>query len=268
MIRSIMWKKFVLAGLLTGGTVLPACCQYVSKVWVADQKDGTYINPILHADYSDPDVCAVGEDFYMTASSFGCAPGLPILHSKDLVNWKLVNYALKEVVPTDFYDVPRHGKGVWAPSIRYHDGEYYIYWGDPDFGIFMVKSRDPQGEWEAPILVKAGRGMIDPAPLWDEDGKVYLVHAWAGSRAAFNSILTVCEMNAEGTAVISDPVLVFDGNDGVNRQKGLSSISATDITTFWPRPAEWNRDGNLPYGQETYMDHTKQKESWSKARQI
>lgn len=211
-----MWKKFVLTGLLAGEVALSACCQYVSKVWVADQKDGTYINPILHADYSDPDVCAVGEDFYMTASSFGCAPGLPILHSKDLVNWKLVNYALKEVVPTDFYDVPRHGKGVWAPSIRYHDGEYYIYWGDPDFGIFMVKSRDPLGKWEAPILVKAGRGMIDPAPLWDEDGKAYLVHAWAGSRAAFNSILTVCEMNAEGTAVISDPVLVFDGNDGVN----------------------------------------------------
>ena len=190
--------------------------QYVSEVWVADQGNGTYRNPVLHADYSDPDVCAVGDDFYMTASSFGCTPGLPVLHSKDLVNWRIVNYALKELEPKEFYNSARHGKGVWAPSIRYHKGEFYIYWGDPDFGIFMVKTKDPAGEWENPVLVKAGKGMIDPAPLWDEDGHVYLVHAWAGSRSKMNSIVVVCEMNAEGTRVISNPVLVYDGNDGVN----------------------------------------------------
>jgi len=190
--------------------------QYVSEVWVADQGNGTYRNPVLHADYSDPDVCAVGDDFYMTASSFGCAPGLPVLHSKDLVNWRIVNYALKELEPKEFYNSARHGKGVWAPSIRYHKGEFYIYWGDPDFGIFMVKTKDPAGEWENPVLVKAGKGMIDPAPLWDEDGHVYLVHAWAGSRSKMNSIVVVCEMNAEGTRVISNPVLVYDGNDGMN----------------------------------------------------
>ncbi len=190
--------------------------QYVSNVWVADRGNGMYVNPVLHADYSDPDVCAVGDDFYMTASSFGCTPGLPILHSKDLVNWRLANYALKTIEPVEFFNKAQHGKGVWAPSIRHHNGEFYIYWGDPDWGIFMVKAKDPLGEWEKPVLVKPGRGMIDPCPLWDEDGKVYLAHAWAGSRAAFNSVITVCEMNAEGTKVISDPVLVFDGNDGVN----------------------------------------------------
>ena len=190
--------------------------QYVSEVWVADQGNGTYRNPVLHADYSDPDVCAVGDDFYMTASSFGCAPGLPVLHSKDLVNWRIVNYALKELEPKEFYNSARHGKGVWAPSIRYHKGEFYIYWGDPDFGIFMVKTKDPAGEWENPVLPRAGKGTIDPAPLWDEDGHVYLVHAWAGSRSKMNSIVVVCEMNAEGTRVISNPVLVYDGNDGMN----------------------------------------------------
>lgn len=194
----------------------PAMAQYRSKVWVSDEGNGMYRNPVLHADYSDPDVCAVGEDYFLTASSFNCTPGLPILHSKDLVNWKIVNYALKKVEPVEYYNEPRHGKGVWAPSIRFHGGMYYIYWGDPDFGIFMVKTRDPYGEWDAPVLVKAGKGMIDPCPLWDDDGRVYLAHAWAGSRAKFNSVLTVCEMNKEGTAVISDPVLVFDGNDGVN----------------------------------------------------
>lgn len=194
----------------------PAMAQYRSEVWVSDEGNGMYRNPVLHADYSDPDVCAVGEDYFLTASSFNCTPGLPILHSKDLVNWKIVNYALKKVEPVEYYNEARHGKGVWAPSIRFHEGVFYIYWGDPDFGIFMVKTRDPYGEWDAPVLVKAGKGMIDPCPLWDDDGRVYLAHAWAGSRAKFNSVLTVCEMNKEGTAVISDPVLVFDGNDGVN----------------------------------------------------
>lgn len=194
----------------------PAMAQYRSEVWVSDEGNGMYRNPVLHADYSDPDVCVVGEDYFLTASSFNCTPGLPILHSKDLVNWKIVNYALKKVEPVEYYNEPRHGKGVWAPSIRFHEGMYYIYWGDPDFGIFMVKTRDPYGEWDKPVLVKAGKGMIDPCPLWDDDGRVYLAHAWAGSRAKFNSVLTVCELNKEGTAVISDPVLVFDGNDGVN----------------------------------------------------
>lgn len=194
----------------------PAMAQYRSEVWVSDEGNGMYRNPVLHADYSDPDVCAVGEDYFLTASSFNCTPGLPILHSKDLVNWKIVNYALKKVEPVEYYNEARHGKGVWPPSIRFHEGVFYIYWGDPDFGIFMVKTRDPYGEWDKPVLVKAGKGMIDPCPLWDDDGRVYLAHAWAGSRAKFNSVLTACEMNKEGTAVISDPVLVFDGNDGVN----------------------------------------------------
>ena len=190
--------------------------QYKSEVWVADKGDGTYVNPVLHADYSDPDVCAVDGHYYMTASSFNCTPGLPILHSEDLVNWEIINYAIKDVEPLDFFSKPQHGKGVWAPSIRHHNGEFYIYWGDPDFGIFMVKTKDIYGEWDKPVLVKAGKGMIDPCPLWDDDGKVYLAHAWAGSRAKFNSVITVCEMNSEGTAIVSNPVLAFDGNDGTN----------------------------------------------------
>ena len=205
-----------------------AMAQYVSEVWVPDCGDGTYRNPIIHADYSDPDVCCVGDDFYMTASSFACAPGLPILHSKDLVNWQIVNYALPAVPPTEYYSEPRHGKGVWAPCIRHHAGEFYIYWGDPDHGIYMVKTNDPLGEWEAPVLVKAGKGMIDPTPLWDDDGKAYLVHAWAASRSKMNSILVACEMNAEGTAVIGKPVLIYDGNDGVNHTVEGSKLYKRD----------------------------------------
>lgn len=182
-------------------------------------KGNSYVNPVIYADYSDPDAVASpdGKTFYMTASSFQCTPGLPILKSHDLVNWTLVNYALPVVPPVDYYnDAPRHGKGVWAPCIRYHAGEYYIYWGDPDFGIFMIKTKNPEGEWSSPILVKGGKGLIDPTPLWDEDGRAYLANAWAASRSGFNSVVTVSEMNPKGTAVISSPKMVFDGNDGIN----------------------------------------------------
>lgn len=176
-----------------------------------------YTNPIIFSDYSDPDVTASadGRTFYLTASSFQCTPGLPILKSTDLVNWELVNYALPEL-PDSRYDRVQHGKGVWAPSIRFHNGEYYIYWGDPDLGIFMTKTSDPEGEWSKPVCVLSGRGIIDTTPLWDEDGRVYLVNAWAASRSGFNSIITVSELSPDGTKIISNPRIVFDGNDGVN----------------------------------------------------
>jgi len=190
--------------------------KYKSEVWSPDLGNGNYKNPVIFADYSDPDVCQAGTDYYMTASSFGNVPGLPILHSKDLVNWEIVNYALQELQPAEFFDIPQHGNGVFAPCIRYHNDEFYIYWGDPDFGIYVVKTKDPREKWDEPILVKPGKGMIDPSPLFDDDGKVYLVHAWAGSRSRINSVLTVSEMNPAGTKVTGKEIMVFDGLAGDN----------------------------------------------------
>lgn len=195
------------------GAVLNTRAQELSKVWVADQGNGTYKNPILHADYSDPDAIRVGDDYYMTASSFNCIPGLPILHSKDLVNWKLINYALQLQEPEEVYNQPQHGKGVWAPSIIHQDGEFRIYYPDPDYGIFMVKTKDPAGIWEKPVLVMAGKGMIDPSSFWDTDGKAYLAIGWAASRAGVNSLLTVYPMNTAGTKVIGKGKHVYDGHD-------------------------------------------------------
>ena len=189
-----------------------AQAQSISKVWVADNGDGTYKNPVLHADYSDPDAVRVGEYFYMTASSFEDVPGLPILRSKDLVNWTLIGHALTRLQPEDHFSIPRHGEGIWAPSIRYRNGEFLIYYPDPDFGIFMVRAKNAAGPWSEPVLVEAGKGLIDPCPLWDDDGRVYLVHAYAGSRAGFKSILVVKKMNKEGTKTLDDGVLVYDGH--------------------------------------------------------
>ena len=189
-----------------------ADAQYKSEVWCPDNGDGTYTNPVINADYSDPDACAVGEDYYLTASSFNCIPGLPVLHSKDLVNWEIIGHALKVQYPTEEYDRPSHGNGVWAPSIRYHDGEFYIYWGDPDHGVMMVKTKDPAGEWSEPLCVIPGKGMIDTTPLWDEDGRCYLTYAYANSRSRFASVIVVRELSADGTKPIGEPVIVFDGN--------------------------------------------------------
>ena len=185
---------------------------YISKVWTADLGNGKYKNPVLHADYSDPDVCRVGDDYYMTASSFASVPGLPILHSRDLVNWKLIGHAIERLEPQDVFSSVQHGNGVWAPSIRFHKGEFYIYWGDPDYGIYMVKTKDPAGKWSKAVMVKPGKGLIDPCPLWDEDGRAYVAHAYAGSRAGIKSILAVFEMNAEGTKAITPSRTIYDGH--------------------------------------------------------
>lgn len=180
------------------------------NLWDANLEDGTYKNPILHADYSDPDAIRVGEVYYMTASSFNYTPGLPILRSFDLVNWELVNYAISNIDYPD-YKIPQHSKGVWAPAIRFHEGCFYIFYGMPDEGIFMVKTKDPLGEWEKPVLVLIGKGLIDPCPLWDDNGHAYIVHAYAKSRAGFNSVLGLFEMSWDGRQAISEDRLIFDG---------------------------------------------------------
>jgi beta-xylosidase len=173
----------------------------------------TFTNPVIHADYSDPDVVRTGDDYYMVASSFNCVPGIPVLHSNDLVNWRLIGYALNRLQPYEYFRQVRHGEGVWAPCIRFHGGNYYIYYPDPDRGIFMVKAADPQGPWSDPVMVKRGRGLIDPSPLWDDDGRAYLVWAFAGSRAGVKSVLMVSRLRPDGTATYGDDVMVFDGHD-------------------------------------------------------
>ena len=212
--------------------------QQISSSWNPD-KGTHYVNPVLDADYSDPDVCRVGDDFYMTSSSFACFPGLQILHSTDLVNWEIIGAALTDYPgpgwsderqwetlgqrldtpsvpppgPQEWRTVPQHGNGVWAPAIRYHDGEFYIYCGDPDRGIFMVKTSDPRGKWDDPVWVVKAKGYIDPCPLWDEDGKAYLSHGCAGSRAGHKSVLFGAPMSPDGTRLLGQSRIVYDGHE-------------------------------------------------------
>ena len=182
------------------------------SVWISDNGDGTYKNPILNSDYSDPDVIRVGDKYYMTASSFNCIPGLPILESYDLVNWKLIGYGITKLAPVEIFEKPQHGNGVWAPCIRYHNNEFYIFYPDPDYGIFVIKSKKAEGPWSEPILIKSGKGLIDPTPLWDDNGKTYLVYAFAGSRAGIKSMLVVCTMNSDAKLTKNDETLLINGH--------------------------------------------------------
>lgn len=181
-------------------------------IFSGDLGNGYYKNPIIHSDFSDPDVIRVGTNYYMTASSFNCIPGLPILHSRDLVNWKLITYAI-DSLPSPIYDVPQHGKGCWAPSIRFRNGMYYIFFGDPDLGIFVTTAYDPHGPWSPLRLIKKAKGWIDPCPFWDDNGDMYIIHAWAKSRVGFNSILTIRKVNPDNLIIGDDSVNVV--NDSV-----------------------------------------------------
>ncbi|MGE5498635.1 MAG: glycoside hydrolase 43 family protein [Syntrophothermus sp.] len=200
--KKTLFSLAVLTGLLSAQTNSPA--------WNPDNGDGTYRNPVVYADYSDPDVIRIGSDYFMVSSSFVQTPGLPLLHSKDLVHWTIVNHIVQNIPYGDFKK-PLHGNGIWAPALRYHNGWYYVYYGDADYGIFMSRTKNPFGRWEPLTLVQQSKGWIDPCPLWDEDGQAYLVHAFAKSRAGFNSRLTVHKMSPDGKQLLDSGTVVFDG---------------------------------------------------------
>ncbi|MEI7829441.1 MAG: glycoside hydrolase 43 family protein [Prolixibacteraceae bacterium] len=210
-IRLVILGSMVLI-LMSSGQIVAQQSNLVSKVWVADNGDGTYKNPILYSDYSDPDAIRVNDDYYLVASSFNCIPGLPILHSRDLVNWEIIGYALQKQPPFDVFDKVQHGNGVWAPCIRYYKNEFYIFYPDPDFGIYRVKASNPAGPWSEPLLVQPGKGLIDPSPFWDNDGKAYLAYALAGSRAGVKSVIMLSRMNVEATKLLGNSVMIFDGH--------------------------------------------------------
>ncbi len=173
---------------------------------------GRYLNPVLDADWPDPDAIRDGDTYVMVVSSFNRAPGLPVLTSPDLVNWTVASHALPAVPPVDHFALPRHGDGVWAPAIRRHGDDLVIVYPDPDHGIFSTRARSAAGPWSEPTLLLAGSGLIDPCPLWDDDGRAYLVHGWAASRAGVKNRLTVVEVAPDLSRPIGRPRTVVDGD--------------------------------------------------------
>ena len=181
----------------------------------------TYANPVLYADYSDPDVIRVDRRYYLVASSFHFSPGLPVLASDDLVHWRIIGHVLPKLPFAPQYDLPgpfaltdatskpttgtRYAGGVWAPAIRFHDGLFYVYWPTPDEGVFMATAKDPAGPWSRPVRLLKGPGYEDPCPFWDDDGNAYLIHGRVGAGP-----LVLHRMSADGKRLLDDGIVIAD----------------------------------------------------------
>ncbi|HNX54015.1 MAG TPA: glycoside hydrolase 43 family protein [Prolixibacteraceae bacterium] len=171
-----------------------------------DQGNGTYINPILNADYSDPDVTRVGDDYYMVCSEFHFM-GIPVLHSKDLVNWTIIARVYDEFKFAPEYDSnDRYASGSWAPSIRFHDNKFWIYFCTPKEGLFVSTADKPEGPWEPLTQVANIAGWEDPCPFWDENGQGYLGHSKVGAGPIY-----IHKLSPDGKKLMDDGAIVYTG---------------------------------------------------------
>lgn len=170
-----------------------------------DQGNGTYINPILNADYSDPDIIRVGEKYYMVNSEFHYM-GMPVMESDDMVNWKIISQVYRRLDFPGWDSMENYGRGSWAPSIRYHDGKYWVYFCTPNEGLMMSTAVDPKGPWSPIHCVKSVGGWEDPCPLWDEDGQAYLGRSQLGAGPIY-----LHKMSADGKTLLDDGLLVYTG---------------------------------------------------------
>jgi len=171
-----------------------------------DQGNGTYRNPVLYADYSDPDAIRVGDDFYLVASDFHFI-GIQVLHSRDLVNWRIVGQVFHRLPIDPKYDEMRgYAEGTWAPTLRYHDGTYYLFVCTPHDGLFMWHTKNPAGAWSDVVTVKRVDAWEDPCPFWDDDGTAWLVHSRKGAGP-----LILHRMAADGSQLLDDGVEIYRG---------------------------------------------------------
>jgi beta-xylosidase len=182
---------------------IAAQAQTEHAVWQPDLGNGRYKNPVLYADYSDPDVIRVGDDYYLTASSFTCMPTLPILHSKDLVNWTILGH-VADGLPLERYRKPQHGEGTWAPALRYHNGLFYNYVCSPNDGLWCATARKPEGPWKIELVEAVGK-WEDPCPFWDEDGQAYLIHSRVGA-----GNLTLHRMSKDGKRLLDNGKVIVE----------------------------------------------------------
>ena len=170
-----------------------------------DQHNGTYKNPVLNADYSDPDVIRVDNKYYMVASDFHFI-GMQVLESFDLVNWHIISQIYNRFDLPGWDENAHYGGGSWAPSIRYHDGLFYVYFCTPDEGLFMSTATDPHGPWSPLHCLKAVEKWEDPCPFWDDDGKAYLGRSQWGAGP-----IIVHRMSADGKELLDDGITVYTG---------------------------------------------------------
>lgn len=222
-------KQFFRNGTLVLAFIFAGRESY-AQAWFSDNGDGTYKNPVIYADYSDPDVIRVGDTYYMIASSFTCQPGIPVLSSKDLVNWTIINYVYQRL-PLPKYETVQHGQGSWAPSIRYHAGRFFVFFCTPEEGLFMAVTTNPAKKWDL-RLVHEARGWEDPCPFWDDNGEAYLLHGMLGGGPAI-----LHKMSADGHALLDSGVLIYQDNKRQPVLEGFKFMDKRDGYYYFSAPA-------------------------------
>ncbi len=177
----------------------------ISSFYLSVQAQSGYKNPVIPGFNPDPSVCRVGDDYYLVTSSFEYFPGLPIYHSKDLVNWKQIGHCLTRDSQLPLHQVNASG-GLFAPSIRYHDGLFYVICTNVSAGgNFYCTATDPAGPWSEPIWVAIDS--IDPDIFWDEDGTTYFV-------TQGNEGIRITPIDIKTGAVLGPERLVWGGTGG------------------------------------------------------
>jgi beta-xylosidase len=179
---------FLLHYLALAYVALPAVAfaapSATSATWMADNGNGTFTNPLFYDEFSDPDLIRVGDDFYLTGTTMHTMPGLPVLHSRDLVNWNLLGYACErlDLGPKFHLDGGEiYGQGIWAPSFRYHEGTFHIFTNVNGRKTQHFSATNPAGPWKHTEL---GSSLHDLSVLFDDDGKVYVVWGYNGLQFA------------------------------------------------------------------------------------
>jgi beta-xylosidase len=208
--------------------------------WMADLGNGNYRNPVIFADYSDPDMIRVNDDFYLVASSFNCMPGIPVLHSSDLVNWQIIGHVYQRL-PFEKYNKPAHGEGSWAPSIRYHNGLFYVYFCTPHEGLFMAEAKEVKGPWQLHHVVNVEL-WEDPCPFWDDDGSAYLVRS-----KLRGEILYLHRMSKDGRKILDNGTIIFQDKENQPIIEGPKLLKK-DGTYYIFAPA-----GGVPEGWQAVL---------------
>ncbi len=183
---------------------LPAVAQTPDTRW-GDLGNGTFANPVLNADYSDPDIIRVGTKYYMTCSEFHFM-GMNILESDDMVNWRIISRVYDSIPLPGYSEMKRYAEGTWAPSLRYHNGRFYIFVCTPKDGLFMTSASNAEGPWAPLYCVKKIAGWEDPCPLWDEDGQAYLGHSIHGAGP-----IILHKMSADGKELLDEGKTIYQG---------------------------------------------------------
>ena len=157
----------------------------LGQTWKADNGNGTFTNPLFYEEFSDPDLIRVGADFYLTGTTMHSMPGLPVLRSRDLVNWTFVSYALDRLDLAPSFRLENgkneYGRGIWAPCFRYHDGTFYIFSNVNGQTTQTFRAKNPAGPW---TRIPMKRSLHDLSVLFDDDGKAYVVWGYRGIRIA------------------------------------------------------------------------------------